>query len=329
MLRVSKAAANLAMQMLARQSVLVRKQRSGTFIGHAIDSAGETTDSQTMESRLEAICVVLSPDRFIPATQVAAGIHDELFGMDVHFSFLPDERPVDFIRERVVSDRVAGRRIGYLLVSCSQEVYRFFAEQDVPAAVIGNVYRDSHSLPSINGDALKAGRLLVDYLLEQGHRKIALLTFSHWRPGDNHFYEGISAGLAAAKLSHDALVMRSLPNNPKEFSYEAVALMGDSTPPTAMICRTRAGADAIAKAAASAGLAVPKDLAVVFGWGTEYSARDDESSHKGDCPFPHVRVCPSFGRHAALATDAIRRISEGENLDGKRVALPVELITPE
>lgn len=312
MLGVSKAAANAAMQLLAQRRVVVRRRRSGTYIGQGVGSGAAAA------SGFDLIHVVGASSRTFDATQVIDGIQSRLRGVPIQFSFLPELRATDFLADLVEADSNSAKKIGHLLVSCSHEVQRFFASNHLYAAVIGGVYRDCRVLPSVSADASAAGRLLVDYLVAtKGHEKIAFLTYPHWRPGDNQFFDGIGIGLFAAGLKHDSLVVRSVPSDRVVIGLEVQALMEGPRPPTAFICRSGGLADCVVRAIKTTSVCrIPE---VVFGWETELSGTT-EHSHT------YVRVQSEFEQHVAVATGLLKDFMSGLLDNHRSVVLPVELV---
>ena len=175
--QVRKATANLAMQMLAQRKVLVRRRRRGTFVGPAggVKAVPKVTTMYVVDTEDR-------PHRYPSAQTTMEMIRRKLPGVSVHFNSLPADRPVDFVRDLLRHAKEAGNMVGFLLVSCPRDVYRYFAETELPAVVLSDVYDDSDRLPSIDGDMTTAGRILIDHLVGGGHEKIALLTFANWRP---------------------------------------------------------------------------------------------------------------------------------------------------
>lgn len=313
--RVRRATVNLAMRLLADRQVLVRTPGRGTYVG------AQATETAT--SRVHTLYMVIAADRPMPAPvddQAIALLRQELPGVDLHFSFLPAHRPVDYARELVRTAIAARDAVGFLLLSCPAEVYRFFVDCSLPVVVVGHVYRDSLALPSIDSDMRHAGWLMVNHLVESGHRKIALLTLANWRAGDNMLFEGITQRLAEANLPADALIVRSLPHDLRGFAGEALALAERPERPSAIICRNRAQADAIREALAGKGLSVPNDLAVVFGV--------EGANQVSDCPLPFVRPRPTWDGQMAMGSQMIRRMVAGEDCRGTCLRVPVELALP-
>ena len=93
MLGVRKAVANKALRKLAEQRVLIRRQRSGTFVGPAFD--------QPVTSRVQVVHVLLPNSNSITRCWAVGaftrGFVSEFPDVNLQFSFVPEKNPVGYV----------------------------------------------------------------------------------------------------------------------------------------------------------------------------------------------------------------------------------------
>ena len=236
MLGVSTATAHRAMAILARREMLVRRRNSGTFVGARF--AG------TPQRRIRTLYVILQgatrPRLEYPIDLFVQGIRARLPDVNIQICFLPSNDCLGYLRDLIESARAAGEAVGFVAVSCPREVYRLQADTHLPMVIHGSAYCDQQDIPSLDVDNREAGRLLAEHLIRRGHRRMALLCVTDHLPGDNLFFDGTSEALTAARLPHNALIVRSLPSAPETFAPEIRRLFAGDNAPTAMIARTPA-----------------------------------------------------------------------------------------
>jgi LacI family transcriptional regulator len=163
-----------------------------------------------------------------------------LSDVNIQLCFLPINDQVEYLDELIASAKTAGEVAGVVPISCSREVYRILADANLPMVIHGTAYSDQEGIPSVDVDNREAGRLLTEYLVRRGHRRMALLCVTDQLPGDNLFFDGTSEALTAARLPHNALIVRSIPRDPETFALEIQRLFEADDPPTALIARTPA-----------------------------------------------------------------------------------------
>lgn len=313
-LGIGKGAAGKAMRHLAERQILISRQRSGTFVG-----PGMATHKQ---SQVRSVCVLL------PAGDSSAshwayqpfieGIRSAMPHIMVQFAFVPDNDPLPYVQELIDTSRASGQFAGVVSVSCPAEVYRYLAKLNVPAVVYGSLYSANLPLASIDSDNFECGRLLTQYLIDRGHRHMALLMTGGYA-GDNLFYDGISAALSAAGLPHSALVLRLIHNDIEGLRTITGELLQEPNRPTAIITRGTYPADAIASVATSLGLSVPDDLEIVFDHSHETTPSIDTAL------YPRVEPTLSFVEIAETIGKTLKEMSEGHFSQPRRILMPVEL----
>jgi DNA-binding LacI/PurR family transcriptional regulator len=224
---VSPAMANRAMKVMAQRGLLVRHRSRGSFVGHAFtaDPAGKAP----------AVVIVLLPESRASTFEygvVMRALRNAYPGASVQFCELPEGAELQTAKAVVAGQPGAG----VLAVDCPYPVQRWLCDSLARAVVVGSTFRDLGRLPSVNIDMRQAGRLLAQYMIGRGHRKLVLFTTQSWQPGDNLFHEGITDAMAAANLPDMALRVRALPADERTIQAEAQALIHLENPPTGFIC---------------------------------------------------------------------------------------------
>lgn len=120
------------------------------------------------------------------------------------------------------------------------------------------------SLPCVGVDNFAAAAGAVGYLLQLGHRRIAMLA-GMFRQSDRSYarYQGYCAALAAYGLSADPDLLVEVPYTVEGGIAGARALLGRNEPPTAIFCSNDILAFGAIRTALDHSLRVPQDLSIV------------------------------------------------------------------
>lgn len=309
----SVATANRAMQLLAEREVVVRRRNSGTFVGPALEAV--TVGSvQTVSILAPASTRMNGAMRFDLLIQgIVASMPDV---EDVRVSYVPAEGSVTFVQKLLEPARDSGGLMGVIAISSPREVYRYLGENNYPLVVLGSLYPDQ-PYPSIDTDEHGAGQMLTNYLVQRGHRRLAVFSDSESQPGDNLFRDGVSEVLTSAKLPHNALIWRTPGHDPSVLRAQATDLLSMREIPTGILVKLPHLADDIAGIIQEHGLRVPEDIEIVFkglGLGeTERSA------------FPYA--CPNMlsRKFAELVGQMLARVRQGSLLEQRTVIIPYQM----
>jgi hypothetical protein len=313
LLGTSVATANRALRLLAERDVVVRRRNSGTFVGAALQGVA-VKEVQTVS--------ILAPEyvrgegslRFdLIINGVLASLPDV---GDVRISYVPAEGGVPFVMNLLEPIRNAGRLAGVIATSCPRDVYRYLGENDYPLVVLGSLYSDQ-PYPSIDADEHAAGKMLIQYLIDQGHRRIALFSDSETCAGDNYFRDGVSEALTAANMPHNALIWRAPGTDPAVLRAQLQDVLSVRERPTAIAVKLPKWADDIAALARARGLRVPEDVEVAF--------KGFALGEAGKSAFPHV--CPSipYRQIAATAGRMLACVRERVPLESRSIVIPYEM----
>ncbi|MBN2293375.1 MAG: substrate-binding domain-containing protein [Pirellulales bacterium] len=314
MLGVSPATAHRAMQLLVDKNLLVRRTRSGTFVGPA---AG--TD---IAHRIRTIQVLTTPEKRAYASAYAShllrGLGRAIPDVNVQFTFIPSHDPAGFVKDLLDSANATGEIVGFVAASCPCEVYRVLSESGVPTVVTGTLPLDGPDLPSVTLDDFEGGRLLTEYLLKRGHRRIALLATTLDRPGDKLLFDGIGNPLTRAGLPHNSLVFQVVMETASSVEAAVRHFLEMPDRPTAFIARSERLADMVNTSLSEIGPDAVGDIEIVF---LDYKTETVEQS-----PLPHVQSKRSHEEGARLIGEMLQKLHEGQTIDQRRIVAPVEFI---
>lgn len=165
---------------------------------------------------------------------------------------------VEMLRSKRVDGVIVGAsRLGALYLDHLERV-------GAPVVLINSHREDTGPYTfSVSVDNLHGGRLATQHLIEQGHRHIAYVTARANYSSNAGRLEGYRRALDEAGIALDPLLV--MPGNGRfEGGARALpVLMELEAPPTAVFCYNDMTAIGVLRAAHSAGLRVPGDLAVV------------------------------------------------------------------
>ncbi len=316
MLGVSNATAHRAMNHLVGHSLLVRQHGRGTFVGRI---AGESRPL-----KLQTVHILLPEDQrqvaSVELDVLVEAVRAHVGRVGVQVSFLGGDDAARVARELVGHANDARGLVGVIPISCPREVYRVLSEAGVPTVVFGSIYGDQRNLPSVDVDHRQAGQLMTEHLLRGGHQRLALLATGGGRPGDDAFYDGVSDALTRAALPHNALIVRTFPQDFAAFRAQIEGLFAGPDRPTGIICRSERFVRVVATTAAGVGLAAARDLDIVFQ--TQSSRPLTKPSFAN---YAHVRPRESFKQIAQELAIMLKRVAEGRSVAPQRVVVPVAL----
>jgi DNA-binding transcriptional regulator YhcF (GntR family) len=257
----SVATANRALKLLAERDIVVRNHRSGTFVGPAL-----ANNKRACEVRMVSIFCPAS-ERLLRTVKLDPLIEALLSNMpdvaDVRVGYVPPEGDVDFVRDLLEPYRNEGRVAGVVAISCSYPVYRYLDESRCPLVAMGTLH-PGQSFPSLDTDERQGGYLLTRYLLECGHRRLAMLSNSESCPGDHKFHDGVSEAVTEAELPHNALVLRTPRPESEVVRGQVQELLALSDPPTGFIVKMPHWVPDVRSAIQEQGKRVPEDVEIVF-----------------------------------------------------------------
>jgi len=243
---VAKGTANRAMQQLARDNLLVRNRKVGTFIGEAL-----TPDP----SGVDLVCLLIRRAYYqaerARLNEVLGGVLSVLDEASVQISLAPDDSGMTFVERLVRANRTSGMRVGYLIGTKSPDVQSFFRQESLPALVMGTPVQQSEQLPSFDLDQEAVGREVIRAAHRAGRRRVAVILRDRRGFGDDLMLNAIMAGAMELGINPGDLMVRSVPSD-TELAVGAVRhLFADrAAAPDAVICRARGPLHAVQRVTA-------------------------------------------------------------------------------
>jgi DNA-binding LacI/PurR family transcriptional regulator len=192
--------------------------------------------------------------------------------------------------------------------------------QIAPVVVIGSVGPGEDQLASVDGDEKVAGQLLAECMLRRGYRQCAVLMGELWRPGDNHFVEGIQQTLEAANLSVGALRVLSLRRDARMLRQQVRELLATRAEPLALICQGVSFAQWLRDFWEN-DPQLPWDRV-----GIAYHADTEQPDRPLPYPFTFQRL--STIDMSAMAGEMVLQLGSKGELPQRHVLLPMELCEP-
>jgi len=204
---------------------------------------------------------------------------------------------------------------GIILINThdKDEGLRELVDRGFPVVVIGRVADEG--VMQVDIDNHESARRAVNYLIEMGHRRIAMVTHAstiYYAARDR--LEGYMHAIRSAGIPVDAELIRT-GDFTEESGYRAVSQLLDLKPrPTAIF----AGNDVIAyggiKAIKDRGLKIPQDISII-------GFDDDYLSRYLNPPLTTVAV-PAGGLGSEAATLLMKMIESEEQVEPQRRILP-------
>ena len=309
LLQVGRISAHRAMRHLAERKLVVRRPRAGTFVGPSVlsNSAEKLGCVHVLIPALMRGLYRIDP--------IIEGLSVSLPAAQVQINFVPSVEPLPFLRRLIDQAVDSGAMTGIVLASTSRQTREFFSNLNLPVVVSGHVESDI-DLPWVDRDQKRIGQILVEFLLERGHRGIGLIMRDFWAPGDNLMSEGVSGALNGTGTR---LMVHSTPLEDELTQQIIRNMLGGPDRPTGLICRSENQAFCVAASAEQMGLSVPDDLEIV-------AANIMSSSSKSKDIFPHASSdLRLFGVKAGLM---LSQLDEGKRPDPYQCELPVSMEIP-
>jgi len=305
----SRATADRAMQVLVKQGILERRRGQGTSVAKTLTPADATMP----------VVVVLIPEfrgrlSSPQRTSLPGLLHGHFPGAIVQSTIVPEEGGLGHVRHVIASAQSQGRLERVFAISCRREVYQFLIDEAIPTVVLGSLFHDQNTLPTIEVDRAGAARLLTEHFVAKGHTRFLYLPTVSDRAGVHCFHDRACDVLAKHGLPANALKMRISDGDLTVLRSEMMALLAQPEHPTAVLADSAALAEAVIEAAHADGFRVPEDIDV------GYIGPLDEIAPALPCP--HTRCSRSLNDAVA---EALAATTGRPAVVSVCVSVPVEL----
>jgi DNA-binding LacI/PurR family transcriptional regulator len=196
-------------------------------------------------------------------TRIVSGIEDTAYELGYQVLlhvYRPDIDPINSLRE------LMGRDIDGLIIAndgdVTPTVIRKITEAGVPTVLIENY--QSFPIHSLTADNFTAGRVMTEYLIDLGHRRIAGIGGPNKYSSLSDRMRGHQIALIEHGISIDlALQPSPVSGNPRKGYVQMQQLLALPEPPTAVFTVSDRAAFGAMDAIKDAGLRIPDDISVV------------------------------------------------------------------
>ncbi|OGV36786.1 MAG: hypothetical protein A2020_03140 [Lentisphaerae bacterium GWF2_45_14] len=131
------------------------------------------------------------------------------------------------------------------------------------------IFKLSPEIPFVGIDYRKTGSEAVEYLIQKGHRRISLITFSNYKvplqgAGIFSHYEGYMCAMNAAGLQTEIYPASCASNTGFNSGYEAAeGILSSSYAPTAVIAKADSLAYGMITRFKELGVRIPEDISII------------------------------------------------------------------
>lgn len=339
LLGLSRPTVARAVAELVKEGVLMREQRSGTFVGdragvrrkNGVRTIGIMMPWLTQDTLGQVTAPVEHDKIRLPYWRESMHLevlHGALSVLNEHgcrFFVLPNNTVKE---EAEVLERLAEESLDGVLVMpvdcrANESLFADAVGKGVPFVFIDR-YCPSVDADRVVTDNFSGAKQAVAYLAAKGHRRIAFFTDFAAMTSTQDRLEGYKAGLEEAGLPYDDAIVCG-PQIARfgwwrlDFAIEHCRSLPD--PITAVFCMNDTSVLATLDAAERLGLSIPTDLEVVAFF-------DDHFSH--DIRTRFARLKQSTMQMGKLGAELLmNRIRETAPPEPQHIELPAELVTAE
>ena len=304
---ISRATAHKALHELQRLGLVIRQRRSGTVVAPREKSS---------TGRIALVLDQVALHRDFPRSDLIGGLHEGLgegYSLLWCDSKLSVDREIDFLQrmareaDGIVCWPTGDRKTSAVLNDLSARGIPLVLLDRVPEGVRAN---------AVTSDSVGATRQALEFLMERGHKRIALFSFD--KPHVSTVVERVESYekvFAEHSLSTAGLVRLLSPD--LEFTnvgrfvqsvYDALfTLRHGPEPITAVFCVQDMFAAAILDCAQSMGLCIPEDL--------EVASYNDWPSMMVQRPWHIHRITTEASQVGQAAAELLRSLIEGGPAD--------------
>lgn len=206
---------------------------------------------------------VLSPRDADPYfSELLAGITHEATqqGFDLLVSTCTPGPEENFVYQRLINSR----RVDGMIVArprWQDARLSLLQEKGVPFVVIGATNSPGR-YPAVFDDAAEGARLIVEYLIEQGHERIALVNTPMQLIFSTNYFNGFRSAMSKAKLPINEEFVEESDFSQKDGYRAGQHLLSKSEMPTAIVAADDVVALGVMAAASDQGFEIGQDLAV-------------------------------------------------------------------
>lgn len=315
LLGVDATMANRALQLLVKRNRIQRRPRVGTLISGAVATESDSTLD----------CVhLLAGDRQRTIEAIfdsgeLLGLQGALPGVTIKFDVVPSIDEHAFLQDVIARALKARDRQAFVLHGSTLTMQRAIAETTLPAIVRGRLH-PSIDLPFLDSDHRRIGELVAEYLLNLGHKRLAVLMRPRILPGDEIRFNAIRDAVDAAGLSARAIGLRCLPDDTEAATAAIEELLSESPELPGIIAPSVLIGDAAAAVLKRRRLKLCRDVGVVT---------VDYPLPPGVTPaYPYIERTMPGAEQGALLGNMLQQVSRDGAANTQSQVIPVVLRGP-
>ena len=314
-LGVSTFLANRALQLLQKQNVLIRSQRTGATIAPAFSTVQWQPPSR--------VTFLLGEYIYHRRPAFLEKISDHLH------SLIPVPRPsrVELptrvetkVVDQFIAKTLAAKEHVWLILSwVPLTVQRHVENSGLPAVVLGGLYPSIRKLPNVDWDFHRIMDEVFAYFLQKKCRHIFILIPGRMFPGSHRLLDGVQAAMTQNGLSIRQLTIRCLPVDAAVCEAEVRLHCASNKQKTAYICGTPLFAEVVSRTAREAAKIPPPEICI-----TNPTLDAALSQH-----FLRFEMNLEPEKIGDCVADCLRAFSSGPGAVNSSSTIPMKLVFPD
>lgn len=259
---VSRHTVRQAIALLVNEGYLRKEKGSGTYVDDAFQ-----TDVRIGGKKTIGVITTYLSDYIFPA--IIRGIEQEL--REKGYSLLLASTNNDPVQEKECLERMLEQGVQGLIVEPTKSnqfnpnlaLYLSFKERNIPIVMI-NAYYEEMDTPHICVNDTKAGLIATEYLIQNGHKELALITKIDDLQG-KYRMKGFIKAHETYRMPMRSEMLFTYTTETKEVVAKSVveAILKEEVKPTGIVCYNDEIANRMVKELENKGYRVPNDFSII------------------------------------------------------------------
>jgi DNA-binding LacI/PurR family transcriptional regulator/DNA-binding transcriptional regulator YhcF (GntR family) len=318
LLGVSLAKAHRVLNVLVEKQWIERSRPHGTFVGPKAAIEEPSSINNSINNSVWVLFREGMQNISCYSGFLVESVAKKFPNTSLNFHIVPNGEAYSFTKNVIDKARNSDGSVSFVACGCSREVYDLLGKSGLPSVVIGSLHSGQSCLPSLDTDNFEAGRAVVRYLSERGHKRLAVFISRGWYAGDDILYNGIVEEMTNLKMPPNALSLLPLSEVVSSFSAEVESLLSIEKRPTAVILTNHDTAKRLEVELTKRGIRVPEDIEIaVFRLGTDVDSPS---------PYTYVRAKWSNREKVEFICKILGEMRSGEKTYNQRTVVPVEIV---
>lgn len=286
--KISRPTVRNAISELIRQKYLCSRPGIGTFV--LLSNLKVKSDKYIISKPTYNIALIYENEVFLEcpsALELLKGIREGLkytkYNLIMPFSKNDLSYSVFSLCKKLVSESKAD---GYILLSVSPDIQRWFEKQNVPVVICGDVV-PGLNLPYYSTEQFKINYEATKYLIKLGHRRIALVSIKNKAVGTIRRESAYYAVLKKENIKVNRDIVFKVKENQSEIKKVIRKLLKVKPRPTAIIFHNDYMANFGLMELREQSIRVPEDISIVAGDGSIISEQTYPKLTSFECAYEH------------------------------------------